>query len=107
MTRPLNVRRLVPHIALGLLLFALQYATHHWLAHAIEATHARNQGPPVGEHCIDCDALTAFGAALPTTQAVVPLPVEFEPVRLQTMPAALLLAAALAAYRSRAPPSLR
>lgn len=108
MYRPLNLRRLLAHIALGLLLlFAQQHATRHWLSHAVEATHAKIQGAPEGEHCVDCDALTAFGAALPTPQGAPPIAVEFEQVRLQTMQPVLLLAAALAAYLSRAPPSLR
>lgn len=108
MTRSLNVRRLLAHLALGLLLlFAQHHATRHWLSHAVEATHAKEQGGPAGEHCIDCDALVAFGAALPTPQAVVPIPIEFEPIRLPTLHPALLLAAASVAYLSRAPPNLR
>ena len=103
----LNLRRLLAHVALGLLLlFSQQHAVQHWLSHAVEATSAKNQSAPAAEHCEDCDGLVAFGAALPAPPPTFTFLDGFEhvqPVFRLTQP---VLATTPVAYLSRAPPTL-
>jgi len=106
MNAALNLRRLLAHVALGLmLLFSQQHATQHWLSHAVEATQAK-KGAPATEHCDACDGLVAFGAALPAPPPALVVPDPFDhvqPLFRLTVPS---LATALVAYLSRAPPAL-
>ena len=101
-------RRLLAHLALGLLLLgAQQHGMGHWLSHAIDATHAKAPGSPSHPHCADCDGLIALAAALPGGSVATPL----LPAIGESVPAAPLRslrdALAPAAYRSRAPPARR
>lgn len=106
MNAALNLRRLLAHVALGLLLlFSQQQATQHWLSHAVEATQAK-KGAPATEHCGTCDGLVAFGAALPALPPALAVPDPFEHVQPLSRLTNPLLAAALVAYLSRAPPAL-
>jgi predicted transporter len=101
----LNLRRLLAHVVLGLLLlFSQQHAVQHWLTHAVEAT--KNQSAPAAEHCEACDGLVAFGAALPAPPPSFTVFDGFEhvqPVIRLTQP---VLATSPVAYLSRAPPTL-
>jgi hypothetical protein len=105
MNNTLNLRRLLAHVALGLLLlFSQQHAVQHWLSHAVEAT--KNQSAPAAEHCEACDGLVAFGAALPAPPPAFTVFDGFEhvqPVIRLTQP---VLATSPVAYLSRAPPTL-
>ena len=108
------MRRLQPSLkqlaARGLLalafLFAQQTAALHWLSHAIEATQAKadKAGAPA-DHCDECLALSAFGAAATSSAAPFPAGAAHHAQRAHVpdtpSPAALRLA-----FQSRAPPVL-
>jgi len=107
MNAALNLRRLLVHAALGLLLlFSQQHATQHWLSHAVEASHAKNQSAPAAEHCEACDGLVAFAAALPAPPPEFAVLDGFEHAQPLVRLTPLLLATPLVAYLSRAPPAL-
>ena len=103
----LNLRRMLAHVVLGLLLlFGQQNATQHWLSHAIEEIHAKAHGSPPPAHCDVCDGLAAFGAAIPGSAFAHLLAFQAELTALPT-PAAIEPARAFATgYQSRAPPVL-
>ena len=89
------------------LLFAQQHAALHWLSHAIAATHAKaSGGSAVPDHCDECLALSAFGAA--ATGADTPLlPAGVAHHALVALaPVAVSPAALRLAFQSRAPPTL-
>lgn len=101
-----SLKNLLARGALALLLlFAQQQAALHWLSHAVEATHAKASSSAPAEHCDECVALSAFGAA--ATSAPTPLPVSSAqhalaaPPIVATAPVPLRLG-----FRSRAPPIL-
>ncbi len=87
-----------------LLLFAQQAASLHWLSHAIDATHAKaSQGQAPSEHCDECLALGALGAAAPASPFVVPAAAGADPWRAAPHEATPSTPLRLA-FRSRAPP---
>ena len=103
----LNLRRLLAHAVLGVLLvFGQQHAVRHWLSHAVEATQAKGKGAPSDSHCSECDGLVAFGSAISAPAApvapVAEFGIEFSP-KVETVAP---VAAAVAGYQSRAPPVL-
>lgn len=88
------------------LLFAQQHAVLHWLSHSIAATHAKaNGGSAAGEHCDECLALSALGAAAPSTYAPPPADAAQHTLVAAT-PVTTRSAALRLAFRSRAPPIL-
>lgn len=98
-------------LARGLLglafLFAQHTATLHWLSHAIEATRGTvsKVGAPSADHCDECLALGALGAAAPS--AGITLPAASAQHALFASPAAAPSPAALRlGFQSRAPPIL-
>lgn len=103
----LNLRKLLAHVVLGLLLvFGQQLSTRHWLSHAIEATHVKVSGTPAQTHCDECDGLVSFGAALPTLAGVLSLATDLDHVQsIATSPSAPDIATRKG-YLSRAPPAL-
>ena len=103
----LNLRRLLAHAVLGLmLLFGQQLSTRHWLSHAIEATHAKAGGTPAQTRCDECDGLVSFGAALPTLDGALSLVTDLDHVQsIATRPSAPDIATRTG-YLSRAPPAL-
>ena len=86
------------------LLFAQQTAALHWLSHAVEATHAKAaRGTAPADHCDECLALSALGAA--ATSSTLALPAGFAQHAMVALPAVLPAPAALRlAFHSRAPP---
>jgi len=103
----LNLRRLLAHAVLGvLLLFGQQHAMRHWLSHGIEAAQSMGKGAPTGSHCSECDGLVSFGAAIsapPAPAARLPdFAGDFSPKAEVVAP----VAATATGYRSRAPPVL-
>ena len=62
---PQPIQRLLARALLALmLLLAQQTASLHWLSHAIDATHAKAApGTAPSEHCDECLAIGALGAA--------------------------------------------
>lgn len=103
----LNLRRLLAHAVLGLLLlFGQQYASRHWLSHAIEATHAKTQGAPADISCNVCDSLAAFGAALPTAALALSVVSESGQTGLPTWDISAPATAIATGYLSRAPPAM-
>jgi imidazolonepropionase-like amidohydrolase len=92
---------------LGLLLALGQHlSTRHWLSHAMEAAQAKATGTPVQAHCHECDGMAAFGAALPTVSAALPLATDREKNQLFAVSPAAPAVAATLGYLSRAPPLL-
>ena len=88
------------------LLFAQQHAALHWLSHAVAATHAKpSGGSAAGEHCDECLALSALGAAAPSTYAPPPADAAQHALVAAT-PVATRSAALRLAFHSRAPPIL-
>lgn len=103
----LDLRRLLAHAVLAvLLLCGQQYATRHWLSHAIEATQAKATGTPVQAHCDECDSLVAFGAALPTLACALPLVTDLDNVQVIAASPSAPDIATPTGYLSRAPPTL-
>lgn len=102
-----NLRRLLAHAVLGLLLLLGQhYATRHCLSHAIDAIQAKATGTPVQTHCDECDGLVAFGTALPTLAGELSLVTDFDNVQVFAPSPSAPAIAVLSGYLSRAPPSL-
>lgn len=105
-----NLRKLLAHAVLGLLLLLGQhYATRHCLSHAIEAiqakaTQAKATGTPAQTHCDECDGLVAFGAALPALAGTLSLVTDFGNVQVFAPSPSAPVIAALSGYWSRAPP---
>ena len=89
------------------LLFAQQHAALHWLSHAIAATHAKaSGGSAVPDHCDECLALSAFGAAATGTDTPL-LPASIAHHALVALPPVAISPAPLRlAFQSRAPPTL-
>ncbi|HZT55524.1 MAG TPA: hypothetical protein VFA35_04810 [Burkholderiaceae bacterium] len=96
-------------LARGLLalafLFAQQTASLHWLSHAVEATQHKNAKAPAADHCDECLALSALGAAAPAHAAALPFAAA-QHAPLAAPIAAASQAALRLAFRSRAPPIL-
>ena len=88
------------------LLFAQQHAALHWLSHAVAATHAKpGGGSAAGEHCDECLALSALGAAATGTDApLLPAGVAHHAL-VAASPVAISPAALRLAFQSRAPPT--
>ena len=97
-------------LARGLLaltfLFAQQTAALHWLSHSVEATQAKTgKKAPLPDHCDECLALSALGAA--ATSESTPLPLAGgDYALLPTRESAVAPASLRLAFRSRAPPIL-
>jgi hypothetical protein len=90
-------------LALAILLVQ-QHAALHWLAHAIAATHAKaSSGSTQPDHCDECLALSAFGAAAPSAHTPLTAGTAQHALVAPT-PVAALAAALQLAFRSRAPP---
>ena len=103
----LNLRSLLAHAVLGLLLlFGQQQAIRHWSSHAVKATPATTQGAPAEIHCDACDGLAAFGAALPAPAFALPAVPLREQTGLPTSDISAPATAAATGYLSRAPPVL-
>lgn len=86
-------------------LFAQQTASLHWLSHSIEATQNKNAKAPAADHCDECLALSALGAAA-APHAAAP---HFAAVQHPLLAAPLAPASQAAlrlGFRSRAPPVL-
>ncbi|HEY4081620.1 MAG TPA: hypothetical protein VGM81_13080 [Burkholderiaceae bacterium] len=99
----MNLRRWLAHVVLGLLLlFSQQHAAQHWLAHAIEATHAK--GAPSQSHCDECDALSAFTGAMPAPAHALPVVLVTRYVATAAVELPAPEVPFVSAYRSRAPP---
>ena len=104
--RPLLLNSLLARGVLALmLLFAQAQSATHWLSHVAEAKHAKPGGSTPAEHCDECLALSALGAA--ATSAAPPLPPSAAHHALAVLPASSATpAAAWPAFQSRAPPTL-
>ena len=101
----LNVRRLLAHATLGLiLLFVQQHALGHWLSHAVEAVQAKTKGAPTDVQCLECDGLAAFDGTLPTGTVAFPALPRPRQVQLALPEPPRPAAAGAAGYLSRAPP---
>lgn len=88
-------------------LFAQQSASLHWLSHALEAAQATASKvvPPSADHCDECLALGALGAAATSQAAALPL-ASAQHALLSAPIAAPSPAPLRLAFRSRAPPTL-
>ena len=104
--RPLLKNILARGLLALALLFAQQTAALHWLSHAVESTHAKaGIGSAAGEHCDDCLALSALGAAATSADNALAAAAARHALPAPT-PAVPPAAALRLAYRSRAPPIL-
>ena len=104
--RPLLLNSLLARGVLALmLLFAQAQSATHWLSHVAEAKHAKPGGTTPAEHCDECLALSALGAAAPSSAPALP-PGTAHHV-LAVLPALVATpATAWPAFHSRAPPIL-
>lgn len=104
--RPSLLTALLARSVLALmLLFAQAQSATHWLSHVAEAKHAKPGGSTPAEHCDECLALSALGAA--ASSAALALPSGTAHHVLADLPAASATpAAAWPAFHSRAPPIL-
>ena len=89
------------------LLFAQQTAALHWLSHAVDATHAKasHGSATPADHCDECLALSALGAA--AASAGITLPARLaQHARVALPPLAPSPAALRLGFHARAPPTL-
>ncbi len=87
-------------------LFAQHTASLHWLSHAVDATQAKaGKGTPAKDHCDECLALSALGAAAVSHGADLPVPAARYALQESALPTSSPAALRLA-FRSRAPPIL-
>ena len=88
------------------LLFAQQTAALHWLSHAVDATHAKaSHGSAPADHCDECLALSALGAAASSAGITLPAGLA-QHARVALPPVAPSPAALRLGFHSRAPPIL-
>ena len=104
--RPLLLNSLLARSVLALmLLFAQAQSATHWLSHVAEAKHAKPSGTTPAEHCDECLALSALGAAATSASPALPPGTAHHTLAVRPMPSAAPATVWLA-YRSRAPPTL-
>ena len=104
--RPLLLNSLLARSVLALmLLFAQAQSATHWLSHVAEAKHAKPSGSTPAEHCDECLALSALGAAAPSAASALPPGAAHHVLAVLPAPNATP-ATAWPAFRSRAPPTL-